>query len=357
MSLHLITGGNGFVGSALARALLSQGHQVRVIDTHPPIQEHANLQYFQGSILNKDLLAQALQNVEIVHHAAAIVPLIQSPREIEKINVIGTQNVLIAAKHAGVRHFNFLSSSAVYGITAESSCPLTEESPALPFEVYGKSKLTGEELVRAQSLQDSSVSYAILRPRTIIGPGRVGIFDLLFNWIQCGRPIYLIGNGSNSLQLVHVQDFAQACMLAAQKKARGTFNIGAKHFGTLRESIVEVCKHAHSPSRIQPLPISFAVPSLFILNKLHLSPFGSWHYRTFHRSFYFNTTKAEKELGWQALHSNASMLIEAYDWFVKNPQLHSAEGSTHQRPLKRGILSLFMGAPQNNRADNNSSIG
>lgn len=344
MSLHLVTGGSGFVGNALVQTLLEQGHHVRVVDIQPPAAPHPNLEYYRGSILNEDLLQHTFKNVEVVHHAAAMVPLVQSPTAIEKININGTQAVLSAARHAGVRHFNFLSSSAVYGETTKANCPLSEDSPTVPFEVYGKSKLRAEQCVQSQMIEASTLSYTILRPRTIIGPGRLGIFDLLFNWIQTGRTIYLIGDGSNLLQLIHVQDFVQACILAAQKRQRGVFNIGSNQFGSLRDSIMKLCEHAGSTSRIQAIPVSIAVPSLLMLNKLHLSPFGAWHYRTFHRDYYFNTSKAERELGWSSQHSNDAMLIEAYDWFVKNQNTTLNSGSIHQRSLKRGILSLFMGS-------------
>ena len=342
MALHLVTGGSGFVGHALVQKLLKSGHSVRILDPIASTLHHPSLQTYQDSILNQDILQQSLTDVDVVHHAAAAVPLIQSAQAFAEVNIQGTKLVVEAAAKAKVRHFNMLSSSAVYGDIKSEDCPLAEQSLTRPFENYGKSTLEAEQFVLDKISQQSSMSCTILRPRTILGPGRLGIFDLLFTWIQNGNTIFLIGDGSNRLQLIHVDDLAESCLLAAEKKRSGIFNIGTQNFSSLRDSILNLCVHAHSRSRIQPIPIGLAIPSLFLLHKMHLSPFGAWHYRTFHRDYYFDTTKAEQQLGWHAQYSNNLMLVEAYDWFTKNRHSLPQTGSIHKRSLQRGILSLFM---------------
>ncbi len=339
MKVHLVTGGNGFVGNALIHDLLKRGFHVRTLDIIKPAAEHSHIEFYCESVLNKKALHQALQGVNVVHHLAAAVPLIQSDRAFHDVNTKGTQFVYEAAQRAGVEHFNFMSSSAVYGMARKNDCPISEELHPQPFEAYGRSKMAAEQYLLSQ--KNSSMTRSIIRPRTVIGPGRMGIFDLLFSWIANSKPIYMIGDGSNLLQFIHVADLAEACVLATEKRVSGIYNIGAKKFRPLKDSILQLCAHAKSHSKLRPIPTSIAIPALYTLDKLKLSPFSAWHYKSFHKDYYFNTNKAETELGWIPHYSNDEMLTQAYDWFIQNHRLLTPNGSIHQRPLKSRILSLF----------------
>ena len=336
MAQHLVTGGSGFLGIALVQRLLELGQNVRILDPISPSIKHPNLEHLPFGILDSKSLPMALSGVDIVHHLASAVPLVKSNGAFEQTNVEGTKLIFSAARHSGVKNFVYVSSSAVYGKTNTKICPLTESSPTLPFEAYGQSKLKAEQFLLDSNL-DQDLTLTILRPRTIVGPGRLGIFDLLFRWIYQNKNIYLIGNGQNRLQFIHTADVVEACVLAARQNNGGVYNIGAKEFRPLRDSIRSLCLYAQSRSKIVPTPVWPVQLTLAALNLMHLTPFSVWHYQTFHQDYFFDTTKAETELGWTPRYSNDEMLIEAYDWYRKNNSSLNTTGSIHQRPLKKGL--------------------
>lgn len=341
MATHLVTGGSGFAGQSLVHSLLAQGHFVRSLDVLSSNVSHPRFEFFKASVLDKEKVFTACQNIDVVHHLAAAVPLVQSEVSFKDVNIRGTQLVVEAALNANIKHFNFMSSSAIYGDIEPKDCPLRENSIMQAFESYGKSKVSAEKIVTEHMSKQSIVSWTIIRPRTIVGPGRMGIFDLLFNWIRKNQNIYFLGNGENKLQFVHVKDVDHALILAAEKFVSGVFNIGAKEFGSLKETVNTLCQHANSSSKIKKIPTELAIPILTILDKTRLSPLSPWHYKTFHKDYYFDISKAETVLGWKPMYSNDQMFIEAYNWFVENNDNTTTNTSMHLKPLKKGILSLF----------------
>lgn len=341
MDVHLVTGGAGFVGCQIVRGLLQRGHRVRVLDLLPQASLNEEVEYIQGSILDRQILERAISGVDAVHHIAAAVPLVGSNQIFQAVNIQGTQEIAEVSLRHKVRHFNYMSSSAIYGLVDPQSCPIYETQIANPFEPYGKSKLKGEKIVQ-EVFVSTDTTYSILRPRTVIGPGRLGIFELLFNWIYFNKKIFLIGNGKNKLQLIHVDDLANACILASEKQVTGIFNLGTDRFETLAELIQQVCLRAGSSSQLQPIPVTLAQLSLAILEGLKLVPFGAWHYRTFHRDYYFDISSAQKRLGWQPEFSNLEMMEEAYNWYTKNRIQRATTASVHNSPMKSTFLNLFM---------------
>src|SRR4030095_10518627 len=116
----------------------------------------------------------------------------------------------------------YVSSSAVFG--APKSNPVTEETPPSPGEAYGRAKLEGETLCRYYA--NRGLDVTIIRPRTIMGHGRLGIFQILFEWIRGGYNIPVLGRGDNRYQFVHADDLADACLLSAERKGPSVYNCG-----------------------------------------------------------------------------------------------------------------------------------
>src|SRR5207244_4533883 len=129
----------------------------------------------------------------VVVHAAAALPIQASRAAIRSVNVGGTENVLVAAREAGARRVVFVSSTAVYGVPEKH--PILEDDPLVGVGWYGESKIDAEALCRV-----AAVETTIIRPKTFIGPQRLGVFETVLAWIRVGRRIYLLGQGAQHAQ-------------------------------------------------------------------------------------------------------------------------------------------------------------
>ena len=171
----------------------------------------------------------------------------------QSVNVDGTLTLLSAAAEAGVRRVVFVSSTAVYGVPDKH--PIEEDDPLHGVGHYGESKIEAEDAVRA--FMRRGLDCVILRPKTFIGPERLGVFEILFDWIRDGRRIYTLGDGSNRYQLLAVEDLVDAILLSASKRTAAweMLNVGAKEFGTVREDLQALIDHAGSKSLLTPIPV------------------------------------------------------------------------------------------------------
>lgn len=339
MAMHLVTGGSGFLGSHIVRRLHARGEGVRVLDVIDSPDRPRGTEFVACDIRDLRGVRDAMAGVEFVYHNVALVPLAKAGREFRSVNVGGTRAAADAALEAGVRLFVHMSSSAVFGIPV--SCPITGATPAAPVESYGRAKLAAEHEV--QTAAKKGLPSLILRPRTILGPGRLGIFQILFEWIRDGRNIYVIGSGDNPFQFVHVDDLVSAALLGVENGTQGIFNIGADRFSTLREDLGATVRHAGSGTAIVGLPVGLTVSVLKLLDVLKICPLAPWHYLTYHKPFYFDLSEPMKQLGWKPRYSNAEMMIEAYDWYIKRgfPTHGAGARSIHRDPVKQGVLRLL----------------
>jgi nucleoside-diphosphate-sugar epimerase len=336
--LWSISGGAGFLGLHLARRLLADGHQVRTLDVVPlddPGLEAA-VEEQRGDVRDRDAVARLVAGADVVVHAAAALPIQASRNTIRSVNVGGTENVLRASDEAGVRRVVFISSTAVYGVPEKH--PIEEDDPLVGVGWYGESKIDAEGLSRV-----AAVETTVVRPKTFIGPERLGVFEILFDWIREGRRIYTLGKGNNRYQLLAVEDLVDAIVRAGQepKAARETFNIGATEFGTVRDDLQALIDHAGSASRLQPVPVKPAEIALRGLELLRVSPLAEWHYKTAHRDSFVDVTKAQSLLGWQPRLSNRDALIETYDWYLANRGRVGGAGVTHRVPWNQQALGLL----------------
>src|SRR5206468_6616119 len=161
------------------------------------------------------------RGADVLVHAAAALPIRGSRREIMSVNVDGTSTLLRAVRSAGVRRVVYISSTAVYGVPRVH--PLAEDFPLEGVGPYGESKIACERLVKA-----SPVDSVIIRPKTFLGSERLGVFEILFDWIADGRRIYVLGTGGNRYQLLAVGDLVDAIARACTADVAGeVFNVGA----------------------------------------------------------------------------------------------------------------------------------
>ncbi len=335
---HLVTGGSGYFGSLLAERLRGQGKRVRIFDLSDATDRPKETEFVQGDIRDLEKVKAASAGCEAVYHCVAQVPLAKDRALFESVNVGGTENLLKAARQNGVRKVVYVSSSAVFGVP--KSNPVNEQTEPSPGEAYGRAKLEGEKLCARYSGEGLDVT--VIRPRTIMGHGRLGIFQILFEWIREGYNVPVLGKGDNLYQFVHAADLADACILAAGRPGPTTYNCGAALFGTMRETLERLCAHANTGSRVKSVPMAPAMLGMKLTSAIGLSPLGPYHALMYGRSLYFDISKAQRELNWQPRISTDEMFAQSYDWYLRNREevLRASGGSHHRSAVKQGVLSL-----------------
>jgi nucleoside-diphosphate-sugar epimerase len=336
--LNLITGGSGYFGEVVVRKLLDRGESVVVFDLNAPAIQHPLLRFVRGDVRDLAALQQACDGATAVMHNVAQVPLAKDAHLFWSVNRDGTSNALTAALGAGVKRFVYTSSSAVFGVP--KSNPVTEETPPSPGEDYGKAKLAGETL--CHEFEAKGLPVSIIRPRTIIGLGRMGIFQILFEWIYRGLNVPVLGRGDNLYQFVHAEDLADACILARDAAVGGTYNIGSDGAATMRETLEAVIAHAGTASKVRSLPKGPTVLAMKLANTVGLTPLAAYHALMYGESLWFDISKAKRELGFAPKYNTEQMFAESYDWYkVHRDDILSGKmgGSKHQSAVKQGLLA------------------
>tara|TARA_B100000579_G_scaffold437478_1_gene466991 strand:- start:1496 stop:2527 length:1032 start_codon:yes stop_codon:yes gene_type:complete len=336
----LITGGSGYFGSLLVDKLLSEKWECKVFDIND-YKGKNSVEFIKGDIRNFDSVKKACKDIDIVFHNVAQVPLAKDKNLFESVNILGTKNILKASSKSKVKKVVYTSSSAVYGIPKIN--PVTERMKPNPMESYGDAKYKGE--IICQEYISDELEVIIIRPRTILGHGRLGIFQILFEWIKEGKNIPVLGDGNNIYQFIHADDLADAIILASNLNIKsGIYNCGSEHFGTMKETLHNLCKYANSGSKVKKVPFKPAVLGMKFSSFLGLSPLGSYHALMYGRSMYFDINKAKNELNWKPKYSNDEMFKDSYDWYCLNRETilkNNISGSHHQSKVKQGVLSIF----------------
>ena len=336
--LAVVTGGSGYFGSRLVARLRERGYAVRVFDLNDADDRPADVEFQRGDVRDPAAVRRALEGADAVFNNVAQVPLAKDKELFQSVNVLGTGHVLRAAKEAGVRKVVHTSSSAVYGAPKQN--PVTETSPLAPGEPYGRAKADAEALCLRDAADGLDVT--IVRPRTILGHGRLGIFHLLFQWVSEGSNIPVLGSGANRYQFVHADDLAEACVLAADRPGPTSYNIGTDRFGTMRGLLEALCAHAGTGSKVRSVPMAPAVAAMRLTSAIGLSPLGPYHALMYGKSMYFDTSRAARELEWKPKYSNDEMMAESYDWFLahRSNTGHQARLSSHRAPVREGVLRV-----------------
>jgi nucleoside-diphosphate-sugar epimerase len=337
----LVTGGSGYFGGVLVDQALERGDRVRVLDRNAPARPKS-VEFLAGDIRDRPAVRAACEDIEVVFHNVAQVPLAKDRALFRSVNVVGTANLLVAARDAKVAKVVHTSSSAVFGIPASN--PVTEDTPPRPLEDYGRAKLEAEQLCREAAA--AGLDVTIVRPRTILGHGRLGIMAILFEFVADGAPVFVLNRGDNRYQFVHASDLADACLRAGDREGATVYNVGATEFGTMRETLQALVDHAGTGSRVRSLPVGPTRAAMQSLAGLGLAPFAPYHWMLYGESLWFDVTRARSELGWEPKHSNASMVVESYNWFLAHrAQLERATGSEHQSPARLGLLRVLKRLP------------
>jgi nucleoside-diphosphate-sugar epimerase len=336
----LVTGGSGYFGSLLIKNLLKKGFNVDSLDINEPDILPDSVIFHKTDVRDMDSLKKSLVGYDIIFHNVAQVPIAKNNKLFWEVNVNGTKNICEASYLNNVKKIIYTSSSAIYGVPNKN--PVNEETAPIPGEAYGRAKLQGEIICKEYS--EKGLDISIIRPRTILGHGRLGIFSILFKWVSEGINIPVLNNGNNIYQFVHADDLANACILASKKSdVFSSYNIGAKDFGTMRSTLEHLCDYAGTGSKVYSLPLRPIEILMNISSKMKLTPLAPYHSLMYGRSLFFDINKAESELGYTPKYTTGEMFRESYDWFITNYQIinKNSKGSAHKSPLKESLLRVF----------------
>ena len=339
----LVTGGSGFLGINLIRYLRTKGvDEIRVLDIADfdyPEQSEPWLKFLKGDVRDVAAVERSVEGCDVVVHCAAALPL-YSEEDIYTTEVDGCRNVLAACRKFGCDRMIQISSTAVYGVPKKH--PIYETDPIVGVGPYGHAKIEAEEICRAAIKEGYCVS--IIRPKSFIGPERLGVFALFYDWAYTGHGFPMIGSGQNRYQLMDVDDLCGAiwsAMTYPKDVVATEFNIGAKDFTTMKEDYQAVLDRAGHGKKIRGMPVKPLILILRILEKLHLSPLYPWVYETASTDSFVSIEKAEKLLDYKPKYSNKDALVRNYDWYVAHlSEFAGKSGVSHRVPWKQGPLAV-----------------
>lgn len=328
----LVTGGAGFLGAHVVDAFVRAGRPVRLLDLVPPARPLAGVEWLQGSVCDGALVERAVQGADSVVHAAFASPR-QDPEAMRRVNVDATRQLFEAAVRAGVRRFVLISSTIVDKPPRRH--PFLAGAGLSRLDDYRASRLDAERWLLAQP----GPAVAAVRPKTFLGPGKVGAFAMIFDAIRRGEAVPLLGPGDNRYQLLDVRDMAQGIVLLEASDAAGVFQFGATGYASVAEDLAALCAHAGTGARLVRVPAPLARLALRAIELAGMVPLSEWHaFSAERRDGVVDTRRAQQELGWQPARSNAQALTEAYDAYVDALASKGRVDTTHALPATHRLL-------------------
>jgi dihydroflavonol-4-reductase len=325
----LVTGATGFVGAAVARALIREGWQVRALARRGSDRrniQHLPVEVVEGDLADRASLEPALTDCQALFHVAADYRLgAFDPRQLYQTNVEGTRNILDASRQAGVRRVVYTSSVATVGIPADGS-PGNEDTPVGVADMIGhykRSKFLAEQVVREAAVSGASV--VIVNPSTPIGPGDVKptpTGQMVLDAAAGRMPAYV----DTGLNIVHVDDVAAGHLLAFHRGRPGERYILGGEDMTLREILVEIAQLAGRKPPAVRLPTGVVLPIAYVAEAVaritrrpgRITVEGV---RMARKRMFFSSDKARRELGYE-WRPPTEALRDAITWLREQGSLH-----------------------------------
>ena len=342
MKKILITGGSGFFGGILKRRLLAEGHTVHNIDLVADPDQHPNLTSTQGDIRNQTLLGRLYEENAfdaVFHCAAQLAHDTIDSNMLWTSNVDGTRNIAEACRDRRVPQLINISTNCLWA--SNLGREVVEDEPPAPIELYGKSKLAAEQILKAY--ESPTLNIVTIRCPTIIDSGRLGLLAILFEFIQDNRKVWVVGDGGNRYQFIYAQDLATACLLTLDYPHSDLFHIGSENVCSLGQVYQSVIDAAGTRARVAKLPKGPTIAAMKLAHKLGVSPLGPYHYRMIAEDFIFSTARIREKLGWRPTLTNQQMMIEAYNYYaVQRVEIHARKDvSAHSKAAPMGIIRLL----------------
>lgn len=332
---YLIAGGTGFLGEELAIKLRKQNAWQRNFDQRPTQVSNLFDEEVIGDIRNFNDCLKATSNVDTVFHNIAAVPLVKDKKDFLEINTLGTENLLRASQANGVKTFVFTSSSAVYGIPLTN--PITHRSHLLPVESYGQSKLTAERICTLH--YGTSMSIHIVRPRTILGQNRLGIFSLIFDLVNNNASIPVFNQARYIYDFIHVDDLTRALIAVAKQEGNLILNLGSKNKFDLITVLNSLVKQANSSSKLLNIPVWPTKLVLRFFAKVGLLPFAEYQIKLYGEEFYFEDKLDWAKIGLTPKFSNKEAMIDSYKSFMNQDKTIDLN-STHKSKIQLKSLTF-----------------
>lgn len=311
MSLKiLLTGSSGFLGLQISKILSETLNRVVALDIKQPEIKYSNFIYETTSIneyLNNN--NDILKDFDLIIHTASVLPFKGKEDELYQTNVITSLNLIKEVSKLKNIFFIYISSSGIYG--NPSKVPVDSSTGFNPLDIYAETKILTESNIENHL---SKESFAIIRPRTILGTNRKGIFEIFFTLIKYNIPIPLPNNGKQIIQFVEVSDLAKLILYVGEKRLHGIWPAGAPDPKPLGEHLEILAKEVNK--KILTLNIN---PKIFkilgkVLIKLKLVNFTNWHFGAFPHDFYFDKNWKPKNFDY-AFSNEETFLNSAFTFF------------------------------------------
>ena len=347
MMTVLVTGGSGFFGGVLKRRLLREGHRVVNIDLVADVDTHRNLRSVKGDIRDEALLEVLCKEegfTAVMHCAAMLAHEKIAEGELWGSNVDGTRVVAEVAKRFGIKTLVFTSTNCLW---AENfGREVREDDVPAPVELYGRSKWAAEQVLEEYK---DDLNVVVIRCPTIIDGGRLGLLAILFEFVEEGKRVWVVGDGGNRYQFIYAEDLATACLQAMEYGKSDVFNIGSDDVTSLRAVYEAVIRAAGTGARVAQLPERPTLRAMQLAHRLGVSPLGPYHYRMIAEDFVFDTSRIKERLRWQPTVTNEEMMVKAYRYYAsrkveiqgRRKGAGGAEVSAHSRPAAMGVIRLL----------------
>lgn len=318
---HVIFGGDGFVGRYLAKDLAERGHEVLVADIAKSNLSHYSAVKHQYCEVTNSASVAAINIApdDMVYNMSAMM-LSPIQKRIDRypffypVNTFGAANIMAHTAKSGASKLVQFTTDMVYGHTVKT--PQDEDHPISPIGHYGASKAEAERI--AEDWRKRGMDITIIRPRLIIGPGRLGILGKLFKLIDLNLPVPMIGAGKNPYQFISVFDCAEVARLAWEHGVPNkAYNLGSDNPPPVKKLLGDLIKSAGSKSILVPTP-GFAVKwTLASLDWLNMPLMDPEQYLIADEYCVRDTTAAKVDFGWHPSFRDEDMLQEAYAEYRK----------------------------------------
>ena len=316
MSRWVLIGGAGLTGLKIAEKLINMNiskSNIIIADLKNSLQNITLPATLIECDITKNILPKFIKDDIIIHLAARQyhrkVPKKNQLAWFREVNVVGTKNIINQCIKYNVKGLIFFSTDMVYGIP--NYIPLNPDHPKKPIGPYGKSKLEAEQLCIES--RKRGLSITVLRPRLIMGKGRLGIMEKLFKAISLNRPIPLIGSGNNYYQMVSVEDCCAATLLSVKYNFPNCeLNLGSKIGPNVKELLNLLIKKVNSKSVLIPLPAFPLKTALSFLEKIGLPILHKEQYKIADKNYIVDISDTYSKIRWKPKQSDTDMIVAAY---------------------------------------------